>query len=63
MGGGGGGLVGGIVARWYPPSPEVVGMVSWMYKVLDVFFVWQIGVKTQGLGLWPVPVMVTSRTF
>jgi hypothetical protein len=40
MGGGGGGLVGGIVARWYPPSPEVVGMVSWMYKVLDGVFAW-----------------------
>jgi hypothetical protein len=47
------------------PSPplKVIGMVSHMYKVLDGVFAWQNRVKTQGLDLWPEPVMVTSRTF
>jgi hypothetical protein len=63
MGGGGGGLVGGSVVWWPPPPPEVVDMVSQMYRVLDGVFVWKNRVKTQGLGLWPEPVMVTSHIF
>jgi hypothetical protein len=63
MGGGGGGLVGGKVAWWPPHLPEVIGLVSRMYKVLDGVFTWQNRVKTQGLDLWSELVMVTYHAF
>jgi hypothetical protein len=38
-------------------SPELVGLVSQMYKMLDGVFMRQIRVKTLGSGLCPELVM------
>jgi hypothetical protein len=55
-------LVGGYVAWWPPPLPELIGLVSLMYKMLDGVFMRKIWVKNLGSSLCPKPVMVAFRT-